>query len=366
MIQQSFGNTSSRPRDDRGICLLDRVSTFLNKKVGRNLENHKYIVEMQMARGMGIILVTLGHSEPIENAFPQVFNFIYSFHMPLFFFMSGFFSISKSSTGSIWEEYKKVVNRLFYLVVPYVVISLAFAFIKLGVPHLVKRTVVLEDAAANIFLYPTNNPALFLWFIYIIILMRLITPLLSKSNQYAVFLLLLFFQIFPVHIDLFGTGVMLQYLIYYYLGLKTSQISEGFQLLLKRRTLTIASLLLFLLSYFIYQNSHITLMRFTTASFGTLWILSTCFSLRDYLPVRWLEYCGKYSLQIYLLQYFFIFPLELLLVRMQINVGLIVLANFVIGLAGPLAVVKHVFPLNHRIALAFGGMREIKTNQRSG
>ena len=320
----------------------------------------KYIVEMQISRGIAIILVALGHSEPIRDIFPQVYNFIYSFHMPLFFFMSGFFAISAMTTGSLREEYKKVFSRIFYLAVPYITISIAYTFIKLGLPHLAKRNVILENVAANIFLYPTKNPALFLWFIYIIILMRLITPILSKSNQYAVFLSLLFFQIFPVHIDLFGTGVMLQYLVYYYLGLKTSQISEGFQLLLKRKALTIASFLLFLLSYFIYQNSHITLMRFLTASFGTLWILSICFSLRDYLPVRWLEYCGKYSLQIYLLQYFFIFPFLLLLSRMQVNDGFIVFANFVIGLAGPIFVVRYVFPFSPVPALLFGGMRGLR------
>jgi fucose 4-O-acetylase-like acetyltransferase len=319
-----------------------------------------YIIEMQIARGIGIVLVTLGHSEPIKDTFPQIFNFIYSFHMPLFFFMAGFFSSSAAPTGSLWEEYKKLFHRIIFLGIPYVTISLTYTFIKFGLPHLAKRQVILENVVANIFLYPTMNPALFLWFVYILIMMKLITPILSRSNQYVVFLLLLLSQIFPLRLDLFGIGVALQFLIYYYLGLKTFSISEGFQLILKQRALTFAFFLLLLFSYHIFRDSELTVTKMFAAGFGSLWILSICFSLTDYLPVRLLEHCGRHSLQIYLLQYYFIFSLYLLLSYLQVYDGFIVLANFVIGLVGPLIVVKYVFPSSRVLALAFGGMRGMK------
>lgn len=39
---------------------------------------------------LGIFLVILGHSHPIGTEYPQWINtFIYRFHMPLFFFISG-------------------------------------------------------------------------------------------------------------------------------------------------------------------------------------------------------------------------------------------------------------------------------------
>ena len=49
------------------------------------MKKETYIPEIQAARGVGIILVALGHSEPVRDAYPLLFSWIYSFHMPLFF-----------------------------------------------------------------------------------------------------------------------------------------------------------------------------------------------------------------------------------------------------------------------------------------
>ena len=310
-----------------------------------------------MARGLGIILVTLGHSEPIKDTFPQIWHFIYSFHMPLFFFISGFLGASAWTSGSIWGEYKRLFNRRFYIVVPYVMISLTYTVIKIGLPNLAKRQIIWESVVANIFLYPGMNPALFLWFLYVIILIWFVAPILSRLNQYVLFSLLLLCQVVPIDIDCFGTGLVLHNIIYFYLGLKSSQMSERFQLLLKARSFTIVSFLVFFLCYVIFKNSNVFVMRTFIAVLGTLWILSICFSLKDYLPVRWLEHCGRHSLQIYLLQYFFIFVVYFGLLKLHVHNGFIVLADFAVGLAGPMFVVKYVFPRSQVLGLLYGGTR---------
>jgi peptidoglycan/LPS O-acetylase OafA/YrhL len=71
---------------------------------------------------------------------------------------------------------------------------------------------------------------------------------------------------------------------------------------------------------------------------------------------RFLEYLGRHSLQIYLLQYFFIFPLLFLLERLAVPGRLIVWLTFAAGLAGPLLIVDLVFPRSRIISLLFGGM----------
>lgn len=50
-------------------------------------QNSKRLNSIDIARGIGIILVYLGHSLPPGN---EVRNFIFLFHMPLFFFISGY------------------------------------------------------------------------------------------------------------------------------------------------------------------------------------------------------------------------------------------------------------------------------------
>ena len=60
----------------------------------------KYYTWINIARGIGMILVVLGHaaddtwirSENNNYIAKFVIDFIYSFHMPLFFFISGFCS----------------------------------------------------------------------------------------------------------------------------------------------------------------------------------------------------------------------------------------------------------------------------------
>lgn len=41
---------------------------------------------VDVAKGIGIILVVLGHNQSPD----YIIKFIYSFHMPLFFFLSGY------------------------------------------------------------------------------------------------------------------------------------------------------------------------------------------------------------------------------------------------------------------------------------
>ena len=56
----------------------------------------KRIEYIDIARGIGILLVVMGHND-FSLISPFLFKLIYSFHMPLFFFMSGIFFKPHSS-----------------------------------------------------------------------------------------------------------------------------------------------------------------------------------------------------------------------------------------------------------------------------
>ncbi|HIG2625646.1 TPA: acyltransferase family protein, partial [Klebsiella pneumoniae] len=74
------------------------------------------------AKGIGIILVVFGHanrglySSGIYIS-PEIYhyldNVIYSFHMPLFFFLSGLFFVSSIKNRSkkvfLWSKFKNVI-----------------------------------------------------------------------------------------------------------------------------------------------------------------------------------------------------------------------------------------------------------------
>ena len=80
------------------------------------MKDRKRIDWVDYARGVGIILMVFGHS-----GFPiQVQKFIWSFHMPLFFFLSGMM-YNSLKYSRIKELIKRVVKTL---IIPYVFFSI--------------------------------------------------------------------------------------------------------------------------------------------------------------------------------------------------------------------------------------------------
>jgi len=85
---------------------------------------------IDIARGIGILLVVLGHND-FALVSPFVYQVIYSFHMPLFFFLSGFFI--NPSVG-FWEFVKRRFNSLLkpYLFTIFMIYFVSVSFEKMS------------------------------------------------------------------------------------------------------------------------------------------------------------------------------------------------------------------------------------------
>ena len=85
---------------------------------------------IDIARGIGILLVVLGHND-FALVSPFAYHVIYSFHMPLFFFLSGYFI--NPSIG-VWEFVKKRFNALLkpYLFTIFMIYFVSISFEKMG------------------------------------------------------------------------------------------------------------------------------------------------------------------------------------------------------------------------------------------
>lgn len=73
---------------------------------------------LDIAKGIGILLVVLGHH---LSGFDRLTAWIYSFHMPLFFVISGWLYSHKRPNDSMWAFATKKAKSLLY---PYVVFSI--------------------------------------------------------------------------------------------------------------------------------------------------------------------------------------------------------------------------------------------------
>lgn len=150
------------------------------------IDNEKYFASIDVARAIGIFLVVLGHAFPDaslqggiqNNVWRAVFNIIYSFHMPLFIFLSGFVSGKFSTdTQDCWNRTLKKFKRL---MVPY------FCWGILYIPFriLLSQYASAEFSIARIWrIMIGENPYSGLWFLYALFMISIIYIWLIRSDR---------------------------------------------------------------------------------------------------------------------------------------------------------------------------------------
>jgi len=126
--------------------------------------NMDYVAKLQ---SFGIFLVVLGHGNPFTSAdiTPAYLNWlhsiIYSFHMPLFMFISGllFFYTNKNRE---FEYGKFILKKVRRLLVPYLIISTCAFFPKSLLQGFAQRSVdVSVEGYLMSLVYPSENPIIF-------------------------------------------------------------------------------------------------------------------------------------------------------------------------------------------------------------
>ncbi len=71
------------------------------------------ITFIDVAKGIGILLVVLGHND-LEDYAPFLFKWIYSFHMPLFFFLAGlFFKPDEPFVQIVTKRFNSLIKPFF-------------------------------------------------------------------------------------------------------------------------------------------------------------------------------------------------------------------------------------------------------------
>jgi len=81
---------------------------------------------IDVAKGLGIMLVVLGHNWIVESTKGELFRVVFSFHLPLFLFLSGVFLRSTDTVRHFVE------SRMHSLLKPYFVVLLAIGAAKLA------------------------------------------------------------------------------------------------------------------------------------------------------------------------------------------------------------------------------------------
>jgi len=183
---------------------------------------------VEYAKGIGIILVVYGHvARGVFNAgmsknvelFKLVDSIIYSFHMPLFFFISGLFFVS-----SIRRRTAKglLFSKLDTIAYPYLVWSLIQGFVKLLVGPVTNFGMELDELYSILW-----RPIDQFWFLYVLFLIFVIMTVVYKliSNVSLLFILSVLLFVFGSQLNTAWSALNITYgyFVYFCSGMMLSQ-----------------------------------------------------------------------------------------------------------------------------------------------
>lgn len=255
------------------------------------MKNNNRMKLFDIARGIAILLVLSGH----DLAKGIIKNTIYSFHVPIFIIISGYFYKEKSLLEEIKDSFLK-------LVVPSTLIIILFKYLK----------VLLTLLLPNINFYYNYQGMTFLWFIYMLVVVKIIFNInkkIAKKNEFLLAGLIFLESFFGFFLGKngywlpWGIDVSFLSLIFYYFG----YISKKYNYLnkiLNNNYLIFLSLLIWIigikfscidLSIRLYTNG---LWSIITAICGSIIIFKLSSNIEKKLKKtpKFLSWCGKYSL----------------------------------------------------------------------
>lgn len=273
------------------------------------MKNEHYL-ELDYLKGIGIILVILGHSFFFTGfnlvnkeryfIYYYVNNFIHSFHMPLFFIVAGFLSNKEYKIKSFY------ISKIKRLLIPYIFINIIDYIPR----HLFSSFV---NNSSNSLVRVIFYSRVATWFVYTLFMIFLIFPVLDKyifkKDKYYIFLYFLLIinmlnlEIFNVNI--FTLNRIVFYLTYFYFG----YILKNYYEKIKQNKCFNNGLLYVVLSifsiFFLYKYSENNITKVIYPFIGFILCLKFSIFLKKYKNVKFLEFCGRNSLTFYLLEPFF-------------------------------------------------------------
>ncbi|MFZ6863849.1 acyltransferase family protein [Undibacterium sp. Ji67W] len=176
------------------------------------------------AKGLGILLVVYGHVSRgayhagmamDEGLFKLIDSIIYSFHMPLFFLLSGIFFIPSLDKYGRQRLILDKVDTVFY---PYVLWSMLQGFTEVFLSRFTTAKTSVGDVLSLLW-----QPRAQFWFLYVLFIVFVLMALIYRERRgitaYLVPLALVALWVSRFYVQLpFPVDFLATYLIYFYLG----------------------------------------------------------------------------------------------------------------------------------------------------
>jgi fucose 4-O-acetylase-like acetyltransferase len=302
---------------------------------------------IDFAKGAAIIMVVFRHivigierSEiPIHEAYRTIADITYSFRMPLFFILSGFFlrsSLLKRTTGEF------IQSKLRTLLYPYLIWTFIQITVQIAFSNYINADRSWRDYIA-VFINPRSIDQF--WFIYALFNLALVYLLLfhlTKGNKLALFIIGIVFYYINRFIDVHVIDDILENFIYIVIGDLTSSFvlnKENRSTILSYAWLLVFTVL-FIATQYLYLNFE-NLEPFVYAIIALVGSVLTIIISFHLANVDWLLFvrvAGFHSLYIYLMHVLVSAPIRIVLSKVfhVTNGGLIALVSTTLGCLVPM------------------------------
>jgi len=318
-------------------------------------------------RGIAIFLVVLGHSLShtrgiATSQLPEnLITIIFSFHMHVFFFISGVFG-SKMFCVSKPAYLTILIGRIKRLATVYFAYTIVATAIKLAAVSVVRRPIDLNTLFTNVFFYPEQNPLLTLWFIYTLFVIQVLflTWHLFIRMDYGkwlptsltfVVLLLLNFTSSSLKSYPFGLQFVAQYAVYFFTGFVAGRHASAIENWIKKHLIALLAMGLLYAIYayvgvsysFFNQWSPLKLIH---AMIGILLTWATAVFIKEKLKrtQTLISLLAKYSYEIYLNEPFVELPITIINSRLlHWNPVIMFPLELLMGLLGPILLSKYFY-----------------------
>ncbi|WP_368489974.1 acyltransferase family protein [Clostridium sp. BJN0013] len=321
----------------------------------------KYYKDMDIARGIGIFLVVLGHSFPDAQFngsvfYAYIYRLIYSFHMPLFFIISGFFAYKIYEISTLKSYGRFVYSKFKRLMIPYISVSLIAVPIKLYMNNYAARPIKLNDLIINIIFYPLDIPIQYFWFIYTLFFIFVVAPLFKKLPiNITLAITLILNLLFTKQIGFMYIYGVIHYLFYFFFGIYLNSTYKNWGNIKNKQIIIVTfSIIIIVLNLFQPTRKIYPYYNLITSLVGSGIFLMLSNLIVNGSVGELFKNIGKYSYDIYLLSWFFQTGFRVVTYQvLGFNYNIVILIMFLVGFF-PIMMSMYIFnksPLLSKIFL---------------
>lgn len=277
------------------------------------MEQKKRITpEINIARGFALLFVTLGHSFPnAVGALGRIYNICYSFHMGLFFILSGFV-IARKFISRDYKITDEIKNKSIRLLIPYFVFSVITLIMKVFTEKYANNPFSLKDSYKILLGINPNGGLWFLWTLFVIsVIFILLGKLKHNFIYFAVFSVAAY--IANLFIPQIFISNVLRYAFFYAVGIFIYKYYDAFKKYILNPYCAFAMLILFCATH-IFRLKTDYIITCLSASIFILFLSQSIMKFKDKTKIIYTVFneLGTYSYDIYLLSYFIQVPLRVL------------------------------------------------------